>query len=161
VPLDARRADGCPVRRRWAGGMGAAGSRKVGKMCALSALSRRPAARGSRCVVRGGVAAGSAEAWGSFSGRQTRVLPLDAAVGWAVYRMVTCLRSRLRTFPLADSKDILWGFGAGSGRWAEGAGKCFERRASSVSYKKPIDKGFRTRDTLFYCPPQVARGNFV
>ena len=28
---------------------------------------------------------------GSLSGRQTRVLPLGAAVGWAVYRMVTCL----------------------------------------------------------------------
>jgi hypothetical protein len=26
---------------------------------------------------------------------------------------------------------------------------------------KPIDEGFSTRGTLFYCPPQVARGNFV
>jgi hypothetical protein len=42
----------------------------------------------------------------------------------------------VRTVPLADSKKYFWGFGAGSGRWAEGAGKCFERRASGVSYKK-------------------------
>jgi len=64
VPLDTRRAAGCPVRRRWAGGMGADGSRKVGKMCALSALGRRPAARGSRWVARGGAGAGPAEVWG-------------------------------------------------------------------------------------------------
>jgi hypothetical protein len=78
-------------------------------LSALSALSRRPEARGNRWVARGGAGAGSAEAWGSLSGRQTRVLPLGAAVGWAVYRMVTCLRSRLRTFPLADSK-MFFGF---------------------------------------------------
>jgi hypothetical protein len=161
VPLDARRADGCPVRRRWAGGMGAAGSRKVGKMCALSALSRRPAARGSRCVMRGGVAAGSAEAPGSFSGRQTRVLPLDAAVGWAVYRMVTCLRSRLRTFPLADSKNIFGVLAPGAGGGLRAQENALNEGHQACRTKKPIDKGFRIRGTLFYCSPQVARGNFV
>jgi hypothetical protein len=114
----------------------------LGKMCALSALSRRPGARGSRWVVRGGVGAGSAEAWGSFSGRQTRVLPLGAAVGWAVYRMVTCLRSRLRTFPLADSKNIF-------GVLTPGAGGGLTHRPSSkdaIRGSIPAATAFKSRD---------------
>ena len=146
MPLDTRRAAGCPVRRRWAGGMGADGSRKVGKMCALSG---HPAARGSRWVARGGAGAGSAEVWGSLPGRQTRGLPPGAAVGWALYRMVTCLRSRLRTFPLADSENIFWGFGAGSGRWAKGAENALNEGHQACRTKKPIDEGFSTRGTLF------------
>jgi hypothetical protein len=161
VPLDARRADGCPVRRRWAGGMGAAGSRKVGKMCALSALSRRPAARGSRCVVRGGVAAGSAEAWGSFSGRQTRVLPLDAAVGWAVYRMVTCLRSRLRTFPLADSKNIFGVLAPAAGGGLRVRENALNEGHQACRTKSRLMGALGPEVRFFYCPPQVARGNFV
>jgi hypothetical protein len=131
-----------------------------GKMCALSALSRRPGARGSRWVARGGVGAGSAQAWGSLSGRQTRVLPLGAAVG-PVYRMVTCLRSRLCTFPLADSKNIFGVLAPGAGGGLRVRENALNEGHQACRTTKPIDEGFSTRGTLFYCPPQVARGNFV
>lgn len=149
VPLDTRRAAGCPVRRRWAGGIGADGSRKVGKMCALSALSRRPAARGS-------AGAGSAEVWGSLSGRQTRVLPLGA-VGWAVYRMVTCLRSRLRTFPLADGKNIFGVLAPGAGGGLRVRENALNEGHQACRTKKPIDEGFRT-EVRFFIVPLKSRG---
>jgi hypothetical protein len=79
---------------------------------AHSVVARRPeAADGWRGAAR---APGRRRCGGSLSGRQTRVLPLGATVG-AVYRMVTCLRSRLRTFPLADSKNIFGVLAPGAG----------------------------------------------
>jgi len=149
VPLDTRRAAGCPVRRRWAGGMGADGLRKVGKMCALS---RRPAARGS-------AGAGPAEVWGSLSGRQTRVLPLGAAVRWAVYRMVTCLRSRLRTFPLADSKNIFVVLAPGAGGGLRVRENVLNEEHQACRTKKPIDEGFRTRGHS--CPVRCRTNQLV
>jgi hypothetical protein len=120
-----------------------------GKMCALSALSRRPGARGSRWVARGGVGAWSAQAWGSLSGRQTRVLPLGGVVG-AVYRMVTCLRSRLRTFPLADSKNIFGVLAPGAGGGLRVRENALNEGHQACRTTKPIDEGFKAFSQLLW-----------
>jgi hypothetical protein len=145
APLDARRAAGCPVR--WGAGIwGPTGRERFWKNVRTKRTKRTksaPAPRGPEGAdVWRGAGAGSAEAWGIFSGRQTRVLPWGAGVG-AVYRMVTCLRSRLRTFPLADSKNIFGVLAPGAGGGLRVRENALNEGHQASHTKKPIDEGFR------------------